>query len=375
MPPPLFFDAHLDLAYLAVNGRNMLAPGSPYAPRDLAPHAPSAVTLPALAAGKVRLALGTIFTEPGGDTSRWKEAYPAGDFERAAVVGRAQLEVYRTWADRGLITLDRFASLRPDPGVGHTRAGMGAGAFVPFSLPERLASASATRSATPPLHVGILMENADPIRSPAELGWWQDRGLVAVGLAWAKSSRYAGGNTTTDGLTPAGREMIAEMDRLGVVHDASHLSDRAFGQLADATNATIIASHSNCRALLGDATNQRHLTDEQIRRIAASPSGVIGLNLYSKFLDPSAAAPPIRATLAQTIAHVEHICMLTGSTAHVGLGSDMDGGFAADRLPQGIDGPADLSRLLDALRASPRNWTDADLAGFAHANFARVLGL
>lgn len=356
-PPAPWFDAHLDLAYLAVAGRDMTAPLEAIQQRD----ATAAVTLPALAAGQVRFALGTIFTEVDGTGP---EGYPIGDVERAFAVGRAQLEAYLTWRDKGLIALDRFKAMKNTPGTGEIRGGMGVASVVPFSLARRLARLPKQ----PALHIGILMENADPIRSPEELGWWKDRGLVAIGMSWAKSSRYAGGNSTEDDLTDLGRGLVREMDRLGIVHDASHLSDRAFAGLCEATDKRIIASHSNARALLGDPNNQRHLTDAQIREIVRR-GGIIGLNLFAKFIHPSVADTG-RPTVDQAVAHVEHICAIAGDRAYVGLGSDMDGGFGADRLPEGVNTPSDLGRLIDALRA--RNWSDDDILGFVCGNWMRV---
>lgn len=367
--PLPWFDAHLDLAYLAVGGRDMLRPLAdlPRAEKDQ----PS-VTLPALEDGGVRFMLGTIFTEAGGTGP---EGYPTNDVERAFTVGRAQLEVYLTWRDRGLIVLDRFKTLKNQPGIGEIRGGMGVANVVPFSIEKRIAKLSRT----PALHIGILMENADPIRSPEELGWWKDRGLVAVGMSWSKPSRYAGGNGTTEGMTPLGRELVREMDRLNIIHDCSHLSDRSFDDLCSATDKLLIASHSNSRTLLAkaemgasgvsrDVVMQRHLTDAQIKEIA-SRGGVVGLNLYSRFLSPAAAASG-RASIDATIAHIDHTCSLTGSTAHVGLGSDMDGGFGAERLPEGIDAPSGLRRIIDAL--SSRGWSDNDVHGFMYKNWLRI---
>jgi membrane dipeptidase len=353
----LWFDAHLDLAYLAVNGRDMLAPLDPAA----GPHPPAAVTLPSLAEGEVRLALATIFTEREGTGP---EGYAAGDFERAYVVGRAQLEVYLTWRDLGRCELDLRRLLQPERGTGEIRGGMGVAEPAPHS-PRHYLRQLVRERGSPPAHFGILMENADPIRAPDELGWWRDRGVVAIGLAWAKSSRYAGGNSSQDGITPLGRELVKEMDRLGVVHDASHLSDRAFAELCELTDRPIIASHSNCRALLGDPKNQRHLTDDQIREIVRR-GGVIGLNLYSKFLDASLLEGG-RAFIDRAADHVEHICDLVGDRAHVGLGSDMDGGFAASRMPEGIERPRDLARLVEALAS--RGWSVDDVNNFACGNW------
>jgi len=356
-----WFDAHLDLAYLAVNGRDMEAPLDV----EAGPHSPAAVTLRSLQDGAVAMALGTIFTERDGSGP---EGYPGGDVERAFAVGRAQLEVYLTWRDRGLVTLDHFRALRHEVGTGEIRGGMGVSEVVPHA-PEKTGSRPPKG---PPLILGILIENADPIRSPAELPWWKERGIVAIGLAWAKSSRYAGGNSSRDGISTQGRELVAEMDRLGIVHDASHLSDRAFDELCELTDRPIVASHSNCRELLGDPGNQRHLSDAQIREIARR-GGAIGLNLFSKFLAGSTAGPAARvleaprATIDDAIRHIDHVCELAGSRKHVGLGSDMDGGFAADRLPEGIDQPGDLHKLSDALLSA--GWPVEDVGDFEHGNW------
>ncbi len=369
MAETIWFDAHLDLAYLAVNGREMLGPLDPSA----GPHAPAAVTLESLREGGVRMALGTIFTEPGGEVGKFAEADPAGDYARAHVVGRAQLEVYLTWRDRGEIVLDRFASLGAGESVGEMRGGKGVAEVVPMREVARLARADRLRAGAQRrgIHVGILMENADPIRDPQELGWWVERGVVAIGMAWAKSSRYAGGNTTTEGLSDAGRELAAAMDKLGVVHDASHLSDRAFEELCEATDRRIVASHSNCRAIT-DPTgrNQRHLHDGQIREIVRR-GGVVGLNVLSTFLRPDIGQIG-RATIGDAIRHLEHVCEIAGSTRHVGLGSDMDGGFAATRMPMGMETPRDLTLLVEGVRA--RGWSDAEVEGLTSGNWLRVFG-
>src|SRR5688500_8316075 len=122
-----WFDAHLDLAYLALNGRDMN--------RGLSdcggPHLPAAVTLPALEQGHVKACLGTIFTERDGTDA---VGYPADDAEAAHAAGMRQLEQYNRWQKDGW--------------------------FGPFSV-------NAGR-----IHLGILMECADPIRRPDELSWW-----------------------------------------------------------------------------------------------------------------------------------------------------------------------------------------------------------
>jgi membrane dipeptidase len=151
------------------------------------------------------------------------------------------------------------------------------------------------------------------------------------------------------------------------VHDASHLNDRSLDELFGATDRMVVATHSNSREVMGDG-RERHLTDGAIREIARR-GGVIGLNLCSSFLHPSCWGGG-RASIDDAVRHVEHVCEVAGDRAHVGLGSDMDGGFAADRLPEGIDAPADLARIAEALRG--RGWSDGEIAGFARGNWARV---
>jgi len=327
-----WFDAHLDLAYLAELGRDLECSPSECG----GPLLPAAVTFSSLAEGPVGACLATIFTEPGGE--RASVSYPAGDAEAAHAAGGRQVQRYHAWARAGRIRLGGFGAVKETWG------------------PE-----GAQR-------VGILLEGADPIRTPAELERWVRWGVVAVGMAWWKPSRYAGGNRSDLGLSDLGRELVRAMDALGVVHDVSHLSDRALDDLLRLTARPVIASHSNCRALM-DGKDQRHLTDAAIREIARR-GGVIGLNLFSKFLREGLEDGQ-RATLDDAVRHVERICELAGHRRAVGLGSDMDGGFTAAALPEGIDGPRDLGKLLSALRG--RGWTDTDLDGFRWGNWARFL--
>ncbi len=371
----IWFDAHLDLACLAVHGRDMTAP--PEHARK--PWPPAGVTLPALRAGGVAFALATIFIEQVGPdvpaSALGPEQYRPGDADGAARRGRAQLEAYETWRDRGLIRLDLPGCLRADTGVGEIRGGMGVSEVVPTPIAAR-----ALRLAESGPHVGILVEGADSIRSPDDLEWWKSRGVCAVGLAWAKSSRYAQGNmgepipgcTEREGLSALGRAMVRAMDAHRLVHDLSHLSDRACDDLLTMTDRPVIASHSNCRELLGgeqEGRNQRHLRDGTIFEIARR-GGVIGLNLFAKFLRREPPHKGVgRPTIEHALDHVERVCAVAGHKRAVGLGSDMDGGFSAEEMCEGVERPAHLARLAAGLRA--RNWSEDEIDGFTHLNWLR----
>ncbi len=346
-----WFDAHLDLAYLAEIGRDMGADPAGCGGSLL----PAAVTLASLRDGGVRACLGTIFTEmvapDGVIEGPW--AYREGDGAAAREAGRRQLAIYHTWRREGLVEL-------------LPRRGSGA-ASDPFSAspPGDRGGTHAAR----PLRVGVLMECADPIADPDDLGWWVEQGVICIGMAWARGSRYAGGNATGGGLTDLGRALVRRMDDLGVAHDASHLSQRALDELLELTSATVVATHSNCREIMGGG--ERHLSDDAIREIARR-GGVIGLNLYSAFLAPGLGEAG-RATIDDCIRHIERVCDLAGDRRHIGLGSDMDGGFAADRLPRGVERPRDLAALSGAL--ADRGWSKDDVEGFAWGGWARFWGI
>jgi membrane dipeptidase len=362
-----WFDAHLDLACLAVCGRDMTAPLDellvPKPKRAVGPWGPPAVTLPSLREGGVTECLATIFTEPGGTGP---EGYPKGDVDAAHEAGLRQLRIYQNWVHDAGIRLARFD--------GHDAGDDGAGDGTPAA--QRAYRSKTATHTEHPISIGILIENADIIRDPSELPWWIERGVIAIGMAWWNTERYAGGNGTDLALSDLGRALLQEMVRLGVLIDLSHLSQPATDEVLSRTDGLVAASHSNCRALLGGDANpawQRHLSDATIREIDRR-GGVIGLNLCRNFLrfDPSwTKGDGNRPTLDETLAHVEHICDLLGHTRCVGLGSDMDGGFSAREMCEGVERPADLERLADGLRK--RGWTDEQVAGFARENWRRVL--
>jgi membrane dipeptidase len=317
-----WIDGHLDLAYLSQHGVDLRVP-------SVQPDR-FGVSLPALARGGVGLVLGTIFTERGS-ADAW--GYPADDDGSVAErAGRLQLEIYeRLEAD------------------GHIR------------IVRRLGDLDGAGEAGP-LRVVILMECADPIRTPAHARWWFDHGVRVVGMAWAHGSRFCGGNAQDGPLTAQGRDLVQAFDALGMLHDASHLSRRSFDDLMQMTDRRVVASHSNCASITADVP--RHLTDAQVRAIAAR-GGLCGLNLYGKFLAKDRAA-----TLDDAVRHVLHVRALAGDGA-IALGSDFDGGFTPLDCPVGVQRPEELPRLGEALERA--GVTGAALEGFRSANWLRVL--
>ena len=183
-------------------------------------------------------------------------------------------------------------------------------------------------------------------------------------MSWGHGSRYSGGNARPGGLTPVGRRLVEALDSCGILHDASHLSRAAFDDLLAATDARVIASHSNAQALLPES--ERHITDAQIAAIR-DRDGWIGLNLYGRFL-----AHERRATIADGVAHTMHVARLAGAD-RVGLGSDLDGGFGREAYPVEIRSTHDYPKLLAALETAGFTALGGTHEGFAHANLLRVL--
>ena len=209
----------------------------------------------------------------------------------------------------------------------------------------------------------ILMEGADPIRSPDDVAWWYDNGLRLVGLTWAMGTRYAGGNSAHRGLSDEGKELVAALDDANIGHDVSHLADLALDDLLETTRGHIMATHSNCRVLVAD--EQRHLRDDQIAALGERHA-VVGLNLYTHFLRRGE-----RATLDDCLNHIEHVAQCMGRRNGVALGSDMDGGLPASDLPIGVDRPDRLHTLCDGL--AERGWSEDEVNGFRTDNWLTML--
>lgn len=163
-------------------------------------------------------------------------------------------------------------------------------------------------------------------------------GVRACGLTWNGRNLLADGAGEHPGgpLSASGVRVVAEMERLGMAVDVSHLSVPSFWHLLEVAERPAFASHSNARALCEHA---RNLDDAQLRAIAAQ-GGVVGLNFYGPFLRRDGVA-----TLDDLLAHYEHIAGLIGSE-HVALGSDFDG---AEPMPEGIFSCADVPKLAEAL--------------------------
>ena len=218
----------------------------------------------------------------------------------------------------------------------------------------------------------LSLEGADSLITLGHLQKAYAGGLRAVGPAHYGPGRYSAGTDAVGGLTDRGRELLAEMDRLSMILDVTHLTDEAFWEAIDLYQGPLWASHSNCRALVA---HQRQLNDEQIKALVDRGS-VIGCALDAWMMVPGWVRG--KTTPAQTdlkldsiVAHVDHVCQLAGDAEHVGIGSDLDGAFGFEQTPQDVRSIADLANLAGLLR--DRGFAEENIGAVMHGNFIRFL--
>jgi len=236
-------------------------------------------------------------------------------------------------------------------------------------------------------------------------------GVRYMTLTWSVSNAFGDSSGDLDrsdiphhnGLSPLGREAVAEMNRLGMLVDVSHVSDKTFFDTVEVAKAPLIASHSSCRAL---TNHPRNMTDDMLRAVAKN-GGVVMVNFFSAFVDEDfrkalealrpeqdkaiaavnekykddaaartkawfAAEQEIAARIPRPpfkslIDHIEHVARVAG-VDHAGLGSDFDG---ISSLPQGIDSAADLPKIAAELRT--RGLSQKDVAKIYSGNILRVM--
>lgn len=172
---------------------------------------------------------------------------------------------------------------------------------------------------------------------PARLEELYKTGFRITTLGWNEKNVLTGSHKTGGGLTDLGREFVKEAQRLGFIIDVSHISDEGFWDIMDITQAPVIASHSNSRAICGVS---RNLTDEMFLEICKT-GGIAGFNQCAPFV----GAQPDLDTACD---HFLHFMELDPDGKHIALGGDLDG---CDELPKGFEGvqsyPALAQRLLE----------------------------
>lgn len=197
-------------------------------------------------------------------------------------------------------------------------------------------------------------------------------GLRAIGPAHYGPGTYAQGTDATGGLGQRGRDLLKEMDRLGIILDATHLCDDSFWEALDHFQGPIWASHSNCRALV---PHNRQFSDDQIKALVER-GAVIGGALDAWMMVPNwvrgkTTPEGVGLKLEKLVEHVDHVCQIAGNASHSGIGTDLDGAFGREQTPADLDTIADLARLPAMFAA--RGYSKSDIEGMMHGNYIRFL--
>ncbi|HET6629585.1 MAG TPA: dipeptidase [Woeseiaceae bacterium] len=279
------------------------------------------------------------------------------------------------------------------------------------AAPEKFAIARSPADVEAQFEKGLIslpmgMENGSPIAGDlANLQHFYDRGIRYITLAHSLSNHISDSsyddNKQWGGLSDFGFEVVKEMNRLGIMVDVSHISDGAFYNVMEVTQAPVIASHSSARHFTPGF--ERNMSDDMIRKLAAN-GGVIMINFGSSFLTAEANAWSEKfdeawdvhaegnggdesdearerfhdqyvkehggfpyATLDETLDQFDYVVQLTG-IEHVGIGSDFDG--VGDSLPIGLKDVSDYPHLVKGLLQ--RGYSEADIRKILGENLLRV---
>src|SRR6185503_11237082 len=223
-----------------------------------------------------------------------------------------------------------------------------------------------------PIGYILSLEGADSMISPAHLERSYAQGLRAIGPAHYGPGTYAQGTDATGGLGARGRELLREIERLGIILDVTHLCDESFWEALDHFHGPLWASHSNCRAL---TPHHRQFSDEQIKALIER-GAVIGGALDAWMMVPGwikgkTTPEAVGLKLERLVDHIDHVCQIAGDCRHSGIGSDLDGGFGREQSPADLDTIADLARVPAML--SQRGYRDEDVTQIMWGNFVRFL--
>ena len=215
------------------------------------------------------------------------------------------------------------------------------------------------------LPVGIIvsMECADPIVEPAQATDWFSDGVRSVSLAHFGPGRYAQGTGADGPLTRKGFELLGEFEKAGMVLDLTHTADQAFFQALDSFGGPVIASHTNCRALVA---GDRQFSDEQLK-LLIEREAVVGSAFDAWMLVPGWVvyeSEPGDLPMERVVDHIDHVCQLAGNARHAAIGTDTG---TTDHMPVDYRTSADLRQIEEIL--VNRGYSDSDIDRILHLNW------
>ena len=364
-PRPMFiFDAHLDLAMNALEwNRDLTRPIQEIRERergqtDKPDRTRGTVSLPELRRGNIGLVVATQIARYA------KPTHPLGGWHsptQAWAMTQGQLAWYRAMEEAGeMVQIRNLAELEK-----HLEQwGSVNGPLTPALSPSEVERV--------PIGYILSLEGADSIVTLQHLERSHADGLRAVGPAHYGPGTYAFGTDSDGSIGSRGRDLLKEMDRLGIILDATHLCDTSFWEAMDVFHGPVWASHSNARTM---TPHNRQFADDQLKELFRR-GAVIGAPLDAWMMIPGwirqkTTPESAQLKLEKMVDHIDYICQLAGNTSHCGIGTDLDGGFGREQSPMDLDTIADLQRLPEMFRA--RGYREPDIEAILHGNFLRFL--
>lgn len=221
---------------------------------------------------------------------------------------------------------------------------------------------------TTPLGFILTMEGADPLLTPDTVYEFHQAGLRALGLTHYGCNRYGGGTQSEVGLAIDALDLLKNCEELGITIDMTHLSDVAFWQVAKYFAGPVHASHQNARAI---CDWQRQFSDDQIRLIIER-DGVLGVSMDVIMLQNGFVRGQSlpKETLERAIDQIEHVRHLSGGQVrHVGIGTDLDGGYGNEQTPADLNRYRDLQKMVELMKK--RDFSDEEIRAVFHGNWLR----
>ncbi len=349
----LMIDAHLDLSWNALSFNRDLTQtvdAINEAERGMSDHpcrGKATLSLPELRKAGIAVCLGTILTRCNPAVAAvMRTDLDHRDFAITRAVGQGQLAYYKVLAERGEIAFIKDVQ----------------------TLNAHWAKCEIGGMQGSPIGLILSMEGTDPILSADDAARWWEEGLRAAGLCHYGQSAHAVGTGFNGPVSQAGFEMLKAFEQLGMILDVTHLSDQSFDEALDHFDGAVLASHSNCRALVPD---ERQFNDEQLKRLIER-GAVIGSALDAWMLytgwEHGKTSPDV-VGLEAVVDHIDHVCQLAGNCKHAAIGSDLDGGFGTEQTPRDLKRITDLQKLDGLLK--DRGYSDADIDAIFHGNWLR----
>lgn len=223
-----------------------------------------------------------------------------------------------------------------------------------------------------PIGYILSLEGADSLVSLHHLERAYRYGLRAIGPAHYGPGRYAQGTDASGGLGKNGQALLMEMERLHLILDATHLCEESFWEALKHFSGPVWASHSNVKTLVD---HNRQFSDDQIKELIRR-GAVIGGALDAWMLIPQwirgkSLPEAMECKLITLIDHMDHICQLAGNALHIGIGSDLDGGFGREQCPYDLETIADLQKIPSLL--AERGYRQEEIENVMHGNWLRFL--